>query len=259
MVPLLQINLLGPARIAINNADITAANWRLTKSRDLLLYLAHQGQPVGINRILDDLWPDLPMEKGLNNFYNALYWLRQVIQKNAGAELITYGSKICQLLPGAYSTDRDRFISLVNAGFGDLKASGGNLQSLEEAVALYQGEYLGELDYPWVVPEREHLKCLFLEAVIRLAGFYLQNQDYLKTVRILEPLIEQNTIREDIFGLLMTAFAKLGDRLAVIRQYQKLKSNLAEELGLEPTPEIKKLYYELCGSDTGSRRKLKKA
>lgn len=247
-VSLLQINLLGPVRIILNNTDITAVNWRFNKSRDLLLYLAHQGQPVRINRILEDLWPDFAFKKGINNFYSALYWLRQFIQKSTGVELVTYAAKTCQLLPAAYTTDRDRFISLINAGCGEIENSGENVRALAEAVALYQGEYLNQLDYPWVIPEREYIKRLFLETVVRLAKIHLRNQDYLETVKILESVTEQNPLFEDIFGLLMSAYAKLGDRLAVIRQYQKLKSNLAEELGLEPTPAITKLYYQLCGS-----------
>ena len=44
----------------------------------------------------------------------------------------------------------------------------------------------------------------------------------------------------------------------LIRKYQQLKTNLNLELGLEPAPEITKLFYQLCGSQAGIR-KLKKA
>ncbi len=257
-IPLLQLNLLGPARIILNNTEITNVNWRFTKSRDLLLYLCHQGQPVEINRVLEDLWPDFPLEKGMNNFYNVLHCLRQIIKRYTPVKLVTYASKICQLLPSFYTTDCNRFISLINAGSFDNKDSGRNIQILEEAVAIYQGEYLNQLDYPWIISEREHFKRLYLETLLRLAKFYLQSQDYLKIVKILKPLTIQNPLHEEIFGLLMSAYAKLGDRLAVISQYQKLKSNLVDELGLEPAPEITKLYYKLCGSDTSTHRRLRK-
>lgn len=248
-LPLMRIHMLGPARIILGGIDLS--NWRLAKSRDLLLYLCHRGGSTDINRILEDLWPELPQGKAKDNFYSALYWLRKTLQKVVPGELVTYAAKTYQLLPGVYATDRDRFISLINTGTGELKASGRDVQAIEEAVALYQGDYLSQLDYAWIIPEREHLKRLYLETVIRLAGFYHQNLDDLKIVALLTPLAEQNPLREEICRLLMSAYARLGDKLAVIRQYQRLRANLMEELGLEPALEIKRLYYELCGAETG--------
>lgn len=248
--PFLQLRMLGPSRIILHHRDITTHNWRFIKSRDLLLYLCHQGQPVHINQILEDLWPEFPTDKSMKSFYSVLYWLRKSIQKDVSIELVAYASKTCTLHSSVYMTDRDRFISLINTGSGNIDR---NMDALEEAVALYQGEYLSQLDYPWVIPEREHLKRLYLETVICLAKFYYQNQNYQKTVEILSPVVEENPLREEVFSLLISSYANIGDKLAVIRQYQKLKANLLEELGLEPTPEIKKLYYQLCGPEKSIR------
>lgn len=244
--PALCIEMLGPIRILLNRRDITNTKWRFTKSRDLLLYLAHKRQPVGINRILEDLWPDAPLEKGMNFFYSALHWLRQVIQKDFPFDIITYASKTCHLLPEYYQTDRDQFMALIDDGSAESQVSSKDGALLEKAVTIYRGDYLDSIDYSWIIPEREHLKRLYLETSIRLANFYLQMGDYLKTVKTLEPLIEKNPLREEIYGLLMSAYAGLGDRQAVIKKYRQLKSSLDEELGLEPAPEITKLYYELC-------------
>lgn len=247
--PMLQIEMLGPPRIVFNAVDITAIKWRLLKSRDLLFYLAHQGKPVGVNQILADLWSDVPLEKSINLFYTALYWLRRIIQKDSRQELLSYAGKTCQLPLAFYTTDRQRFLTLINSGAAERQVSAKSSALLEEAVALYRGEYLSSLDYPWVVSEREHLKRLYLETTIRLAKFRIHSRDYLNAVKVLEPLTEQNPLREEIFGLLMAAYAALGDHLTVIRQYQQLKRNLDEELGIEPAPEITKLYYQLCGSN----------
>lgn len=248
VIPVLHIEMLGPIRITFNQNDITNIKWRFTKSRDLLLYLAHQGQPVEINRILEDLWPDLTLEKAMNHFYTTLHWLRQVIQTDPNSEIVTYAAKTCRLDTAVYTTDRNCFTDLINQRFDEKKLTKSNVSLLENAVTLYRGDYLIQLDYPWVCPEREHLRRLYLETAIRLTRYYLRQRDYFKVVKLLEPLIGENPLREEISGLLMSAYAGLGDRAAVIRQYQQLKSNLNEELGLEPAPEITRLYYQLCGS-----------
>ena len=256
-MPMLHIKMLGPIRIVLNQQDITHIKWRFTKSRDLLLYLAHQGQPVEINRILEDLWPDQPLEKAMNNFYTTLHWLRQVIQKDYQTEVITYASKTCQILPGFYDTDRQHFLALVNEVSGKSQLSLKEPTVLEEALALYRGNYLCQLDYPWLISEREHLKRLQLETIIRLAKHYLQDREYFRAAKLLEALAAENPLREEIHGLLMTAYAGLGDKLAVIRQYQQLQANLDEELGLAPAPEITKLYYQLCGSNRRAANRIK--
>lgn len=259
VMPALYIKMLGPIRIIFNQKDITNIKWRFTKSRDLLLYLAHQGQPVEINRILEDLWPDLPLEKAMNNFYTALHWLRQVIQKDYPAEAIIYASKTCQLIPAFFDTDRQRFVALINEVSGKRQLSFKKPIILEEALNLYRGHYLSQLDYPWLISEREHLKRLQLETAIHLAKIYLQNREHFKAAKLLEPLAEQNPLREEIHGLLMSGYAGLGDKMAVIRQYKQLKANLDEELGLAPAPEITKLYYQLCGSNQGAGNRIKES
>ncbi len=248
-MPALHIEILGPVRIVLNQQDITNIKWRFTKSRDLLLYLAHQGQPVYINQILEDLWPDLPLEKAMNHFYTTLHWLRQVIQTDPNSEIVTYAAKTCRLLTTAYSSDRNRFLDLLSKSSKEKCLGTSNVNLLEEAITLYHGDYLIQLDYPWVYSEREHLRRLHLESAIRLGKFYLKHQEHLKMVQLLQPLADLNPLREEIFSLLISAYAGLGDRSTVIRQYQQLKSNLNEDLGLEPAPEITKLYYELCKGD----------
>ncbi len=251
--PALQIEMLGPIRIGLNQQDLTNLKWRFTKSRDLLLYLAHQGQPVTLNRILEDLWSDLPLEKASNYFYTALHWLRRVIQKDYPAEVITYASKTCQLLPAFYETDRQRFEALINQVSGQSQLSLKKPAVWEAALSLYRGHYLCQLDYPWLIAEREHLKRLQLETAIRLAKHYLQDREHSKAAQLLEALAGENPLREELHGLLMSAYAGLGDKMAVIRQYQQLQAHLAEELGLAPAPEITKLYYELCSASRRPR------
>ncbi len=43
----------------------------------------------------------------------------------------------------------------------------------------------------------------------------------------------------------MTAYAALGDRTAVSRQYEKCRAILQKELDLEPTPQTEALYRSL--------------
>ena len=253
---LLRLYSLGRLRIFWGETEITNENWRSTKARDLLLYLSYQEEPVSLDRILEDLWPEISPVKGRDIFYTTLHRLRQIVNREPGTEMIQYKGKRCQLLPGKYITDRCQFIRLASAGLNAEQNTCETKVRLEEAAALYHGDYFADLDYPWLIPEREHLKRLYLEIKLRLGRFYIRNNEYAKTVNCLDPLVPFNLLHEEIHCLLMMAYTGLGDRLAVIRQYNVLKKALEEELGLEPAPETKKLYDKVCRSQ-GARHNQK--
>ncbi|HEX3043410.1 MAG TPA: BTAD domain-containing putative transcriptional regulator [Bacillota bacterium] len=255
----LAINTLGPLQISILGAENTSINWRTSKTRDLLAFLVHHAGPVSKEEILEELWPDHNLEKAQGLFHTCLYYLRQILDKVGCPDLIIYQNKQYELTTKLFTSDRSEFQELIAAGFNDETPLEKAPDFLERAVTLYRGEYLQELDYIWLLPNREYLKNLYCEARLRLARYYLNKNDHNRAIGHLELLAAMDPLSEEIHRLLMTAYGKLGDRLAVIRQYQKLKSSLLEDLGLEPAPEITKLYYEMCGSDISARKRLKKA
>jgi hypothetical protein len=171
--PELRIHCLGPLRVYRGAAEIAAGAWRISKARDLLLYLVHRGEMVNLNQIFEDLWPEIPQDKAQAAFYSALYWLRRVLNPENGRRFVQYHGKYCGLLPECYGMDQQCFENLlagVLVSTGDPEAT---QDRLEEAVALYRGDYLQDFDYPWALPLREHLKRQFLEARLRLARIWL--------------------------------------------------------------------------------------
>ena len=118
---------------------------------------------------------------------------------------------------------------------------------LEEAIRLYRGEYLGDLDYTWVPPLQVRLNQLYLDTRLRLARYYLAEKDYLGALKHLMVLEELHPLHEEVHQLLMTVYARMGNKKAIKEQYQILKSILAKEIGLETSPDSENLYHELLG------------
>ncbi len=247
--PAIRILCLGPLRILCGTAEITAADWRIAKARDLLLYLAHRGEMVNIYRIFEDLWPDLSGAKAQSVLYSALYWLRRVLKPDDGHRFVQYHGKRCGLTPECYVTDQQRFESLLEGVLGSTGDSEVIQTRLEEAVALYRGDYLQDFDYPWALPLREHLKRQFVEASVKLAQIRLRQNQYTQVINSLNKLVQKNPLHEEIHRLLMSAYAGSGDRLAAGNQYQTLVKLLKKELELTPEPQTRELYYRLCGTE----------
>lgn len=246
--PLLKINGLGPLFISFNNNDLTSVNWRREKARDLLVYLAHVKEPVKKERILEDLWPDRDDFKSDALVHTTVYWLRQLLGKYGGANLILFGGGRYQLSVDCYETDWRRFEQLcssfsVNSFDNIIKRA--NL--LEEALSLYRGHYLKELDYHWLLPYQERYKNLYMQTGLNLARLYVETKEFQKSVELLNRLMETNNFLEEAHVLMMTAYTKMGDRVGAIRYYQKITDLFHSELGLSPPAEAGMLYQKVIG------------
>lgn len=244
---LLKIRSLGAFAVFTTDTEKVTVGWPTKKARDLLAYLAHQEKPIDRERIIEGIWPGSDTKNYIPLFHTTLYHLRQALNKAAGEkDYILYHNGEYQLADDCFVIDRIKFKEIVssipkilNTDFADY---------LEEILKNYQGEYLEDLDYNWVMAEREFLKRLAMEARFKLAKFYLNTGEYSKAVNHLRVLVEVNPVSEEYNSMLMIGYTGLGDRIAVKRQFQFLKKALREELGLDPSSEMRKLYYQLCAT-----------
>ncbi|MGE5605035.1 MAG: BTAD domain-containing putative transcriptional regulator [Bacteroidota bacterium] len=244
----LHLSLLGPFRVYLNGREISAENWRSIKARDFLAYLAHHAGPVSVERILEDMWPGVDREKAMVNLHSTVYRLRKKLNGNPNQDFILYGGQRYQLAPEYYSTDREVFLKMLAITL-KTATSAETINLLEDIVALYQGEYLADLDYEWIIPEREHLNNLYYEAREKLACFLLERGEYAKAIRHLFVLLDINPLSEKCYGLIMTAYAGLNDKQRVKEYYQKLQKTLREELGIDPSSETCDLFNKLYKTD----------
>lgn len=245
----LHFECLGPLRVFAGGVEINEARWRTTQTRDLLAYLLHSGGPVSKERILEDLWPESDPRKVSALFHTTLYYLRQTLAELCyRRDLILYRNGRYQLRPGCYDADYRSFEALVSAATSGDNTPEATAAWLEEAVALYRGDYLEDMDYDWILAAREGWKRAHMEARERLGKLYLQAKKHARAITHLRVLTEVNPFAEEAHRLLMTVYAAAGDRLALRKQYRTLVTILNEELGLSPSRESRELYQRLSGS-----------
>ena len=115
----------------------------------------------------------------------------------------------------------------------------------QKAVDLVHGPYLSEVDAHWVAEERERLGQIYISALEELAKLYLDSNQLNQCLSICQLALAQNRYNEVIYQLEMRAYAALGDRASIARQYQACKIALGEGLGLLPSPETENIYREL--------------
>ncbi|MQY03433.1 AfsR/SARP family transcriptional regulator [Actinomadura macrotermitis] len=119
---------------------------------------------------------------------------------------------------------------------------------LEEALGLWRGPAYAEFaDEPWARAECARLAELRLRAVERLAEARLDLGRAAEAVPDLDAHAAAHPWREDAWQLLALALYRSGrqaDALAVLRRARTL---LAEQLGLDPGPELRRLEADILG------------
>ncbi len=244
--PTLSLQLLGPVRIFVDGQELAGVKWRSQRARDLLIYPAHAGHPLTKDQIIDALWAEdyADLAKADAQFHTTLYRLRSVLKQYGLPELIQRGTD-AYTLAGPVETDLARFESLLRSALSHKADSPEQLSLLKEALKYYHGDYLENLDYPWVIPEREALRLRCHEAQLRLVNCYLASGQYQKAISALVMLLQRDELNEAYHALLIKAYAQSGQRQAARRQYALLRDILQRELGVKPSVETQNLYHSL--------------
>ena len=121
------------------------------------------------------------------------------------------------------------------------EASGVETVDLE----LYRGELLADFYDDWIIPLREHLRDLFLAALLRLAQAAEAEADYERAIDLAGLLLRHDPANEEGHRSLMRAYAATGRRAAALEQFARCKRSLRKELDVDPAPATVALYERI--------------
>jgi two-component SAPR family response regulator len=245
------VKCLGTLRVSIGSEEIAQERWVSTKARDLLAYfITYRGEHIPAERAFEALWADKP-GRGMTAFHTALSRLRSALRLGeATPRFILVETGEYWLDTAAFSVDVDEFdaaLAKARAALNEEAAA----RWYEQAIALYQGEYLDNLYYDWLLPERRRLTKAYIASLRALADFHFAHERYTRSLELLQRALRVDDLLEDLHCQAMRVYAALGDRAGLARQYQDLKEVLAAEMGMEPLATYTKIYQRLIDSMKG--------
>lgn len=241
--PRLTIQALGTTQVSLAGELVSAPEWRTQNSvRELFfLLLAH---PKGLSK--DEiglvLWPDSSQKQLKVQFKNALYRLRRAL----GRDVVIFEQnedsyRFNHALD--YEYDVETFRNLIKKA---RKTTGaGRISAYQSAVKIYQGPYQPEGEGLWIEPEREQLWQDYLQTELTLVGHYLENSNHHAALAHIHRVLAQDPCQEEAHRLAMKAHASMGNQAGLVRQFEICKDTLHNLLGVSPSPQTEKLYYQL--------------
>jgi DNA-binding SARP family transcriptional activator len=204
------------------------------KERDLVALLVARGpEPVAPDRIEEELWCGAPPATA-----------RKVVQKYVSQLRVSLGTGHIMWSRDGYalrdvSLDARTFARAVeSADHGDARQTAAAVQV---ALALWRGEPYGGVDLVAVEPERARLAELRLLAIHREVEAELALGRHAALVGRLEQLVTEHPLCEGLWSQLIRALYGAGRPSDALRAYGRLKDHLAEELGVDPSPELRAL------------------
>jgi DNA-binding SARP family transcriptional activator len=240
--PKLTIQTLGRAQVLLNGKPVNVPEWQNQKRVRETFYclLCH---PDGLTRDALGLilWPESSPAQLRLQFKNTMYRLRSAL----GQEAIQYdGERYWFNRQQDYEYDIEVFSQKLEQA-KQAPSAEGQIQALRAAVEAYRGEFLPEIDGTWVVPEREKLRQAFIDAAHSLARRYLETGKYRLVIEVCQRVLAEDECLEEAHRLAMRAYAALGDRAAVARQFIRCSKALEQEINTTPSSQTISLYQEL--------------
>jgi len=240
----LVIRAFGRAEVSVNGRSIAMSDWRTQSVRDLFFYFLFKFEAVTKEQIAEVLWPEVDNPQILKaRFKNEIYRLRRAI----GRDVVIFDEEYYRFNRAMdYTYDVETFdshLSRARKAVDKMERT----EHFQKAVDIAQGPYLSDVAGAWTHIERERLGQAYISALEELAKLYLDENRVEQCLSVCQLALKQDQYNESIYQIEMRAYAVLGDRISIARQYQACKTTLQEGLGLLPSRETEQIYRELLG------------
>jgi len=237
----LELTLLGG--FAVRSAAGEAVVVPVKKAKALLAYLAlHPGRPHSRDKLAALLWGDSEEAQARHSLRQALTSLRKALP-GVMPEILAVDGEDLVVTPAAIAVDVMQFDRLVKEGDRD---------ALEQAVALYQGEFLEGFNpravgfEDWLMGERNRLRERAVEVMAVLLDHHRQAGEVDRAVRVAIRVLALDPLREPVHRALMELYACQGRHAAALKQYQVCCRILERELGMRPAAETTRLQRQIA-------------
>lgn len=249
----MEIEVLGPLNVRINDVSIVP---RAGKPRQLLTLLAlRAGRIVPVSTLMDEIWGDRIPRSAPTTLQTYVMRLRRLIgdalppdSPLSPKDVLTTHFGSYQLNAPAVTCDVNTFKDMSTAA-GDALARGDDAAAswtLGEALDLWRGAALADVPAGRVLEtevlglneQQTRARELRIEIDLRLG----RHNEILGELLM---LTAQRPLDEILCGHLMMALHGAGHTWRALEAFQRLRTALVDELGVEPSARVQRLHQHV--------------
>jgi len=237
-----EFRILGPIEVASNGETLAIGQGKQRVVLALLVLRA--GEVVSSDALIDELWDGRAPATAQKSLQVYVSRLRKVL----GGGVIATEPRGYKLDVAPEDVDLHRFERLV----GEARAQTPSVAAttLRDALSLWRGGALADVaDQPFAHHEITRLEELRLAATEDRVDADLALGRHGQLVTELEELVRRHPYRERLRGQLMLALYRTGRQADALSAYRDTRSTLADELGLEPSHELRELEQRILSQD----------
>ena len=161
---------------------------------------------------------------------------------------IDWSSAGYQLSTGRESVDLHRFRDQI----GEARTASDDATAADlfgRALALWQGEPFAGLDLPWFNSMRDTLSRQRHAAELDLVDVRLRRGEHTALLAELADLVAEHPLDERLAGQYLLALYRSGRQAAALEHYDVVRKRLAEQLGADPSPPLRRLHQLILVGD----------
>ncbi|NTU70579.1 MAG: hypothetical protein HGB10_01955 [Coriobacteriia bacterium] len=257
-LPLCHVRMFGGLEVSIGGRSVRERDWRKRKARVLFaMLMLRRGQDVAREQIFEHLWPEMDEERAKSNLYVVWSTMKSVLmgpdaEKGAKCPYVESVGGVCRSIRSTVRTDVDAFESACATAHaaeadGDRKTA---LASYRQIADLYRGDLLpGDCYEDWFGNLRDHYRHEFMDAMLRATDIHLEDGDPHTALIFARKALQHDQFREDLYQAAVRCQIAAGQRSSAIDTYLLCRDRLCEELGLDPSPEMRALYDQILAME----------
>lgn len=254
---MMDVRVLGP--LSIHHGELEIAPTAQKPCTVLAFLLLNHHRVVPVSAMIDELWNEAPPKNARAALQTYVFHLRQKLTQATGLTLAGVAENILQTVHNGYrfvvepgQIDLEIYLRLQRAGgkamdAGDLRVAA---RYFRQALDLWRGSVLADVE-PGTriraeVAALEQSRMTMLDYRIELDLRLGLHREILSELAF---LTSSNRFQENLHAQYVIALYRSGYRIRALEAFHRLRHNMLYELGLEPSPKLKKFHQAVLALD----------
>jgi DNA-binding SARP family transcriptional activator len=242
-----QLRVLGSVTATAQGAEVALGG---RKQQEVLLrVLVAEGEAVPAEQLVSDVWGERATPATLTSVHTYVSRLRRLL----GTQALPRHPHGYRLDRGTVSVDADVFVAEVDDGRRALARGddAGAARLLETALGRWTGPaaFGPARDAHFLAPTAARLEELRVVAAETLADAHARRGRAADDIARLEELAARDPLRESVALRLVRALYAAGRQAAALAAYERCRAALAEELGVDPTPALRRVHAAVLAQE----------